>query len=152
MLRRLGLGFNRRFRGGWATILALAIIFTVSGLGSANGSSAAAEFPTSPSGQAKVFAGPRQGFKIAPRRIGLTGLEGRPIRVSGIGWSSWGGTKAKGHGKVSTVGCGSNCTGAVRVVLVKLNWSCGRLAYRKAFLFRGREGQYFPIACGSRSR
>jgi hypothetical protein len=156
MLREFGHGFSKGFWAGSAGILAVAVVITVFGIGFGGGSSAAAEIPTPRHGQAKVFASPRQGYKIAPRGIELTGLEGRPLWLSGLGWSTWGGAKAKGYGGVTTVRCGTNCSGpgralAVRVVLVRLNRSCGRFAYRKAFIFVGREGQYLPIACGSRS-
>lgn len=152
MLREFSHGAGKGLWSFRLVILALGVTLTVSCLGP-DGSSAAARSPNPTEGQAKVFAGAQQGVEIAPRRIELTGLEGRPFVLFGISWANWGGAKATGRGKVSTVGCGTSCTDpgrilSVRIVLRRLNRSCGRLLYRKAFVFHAGVGQYFNIPCG----
>jgi hypothetical protein len=127
--------------------------------GSPSGASVAS--PTSPSrpssdvaGQPRVVTTARGKPEIEPKRLEFIGLEGHPFALARISWATWGGDKATGNAMLQAVKCDPECADGsyedqftVHVVLRRLDSECGAAAYRKLFVFRSGEGQYFLIPC-----
>jgi hypothetical protein len=110
--------------------------------------------PSRTGGRPSVVAIARGRPEVEPRRLELTALEGHPFALADISWATWGGAKATGEATLQAVKCDPECAYGdyadrfpVHVVLRGLDSRCGEPLYRKAFVFRSGEGQYFPIAC-----
>lgn len=95
--------------------------------------------------------------EIEPRRLEFLGLEGKPLALADISWSSWGKVPAVGEAELQESGdCYPNCTSVeyhdtapVYVRLRKLDSKCGRRLYRRIIVIpKNHEvGQFFPIYC-----